>query len=79
MKRSKKKLAVLYVVVGFIICSTAVILAGMMWLSSSFLPIYVGGEFVLGNRILRYAIYAFLGFVAYHTGKLALDGIEYLL
>ena len=41
------------------------ILAGMyMYFSATFLPIYVGGEYILGNRLLRYLLYAILAIVA---------------
>lgn len=79
MKKRKTRLAVSYIIFGSIFFLAAVLLIVMMWLSGSFLPIYVGGQFILGNRILRYAIYAFLIFIAYQTGKLVYEAIEYLL
>ena len=47
-----------------IVAMTTMIMAFVMvlymYFSATFLPIYVGGEYVVGNQILRYVLYLIL-------------------
>lgn len=74
-----KKIAIMYIFLGTIFFLVVLLLIDLMWLSGNFLPCYIGGKLVLGNKILRYAIYAFLFYIAYQSGKRVLEGIEYFL
>ena len=52
--------AVLYVFIG--VFTSIALLIGVVYLllSGTFLPVYVGKTYVIGNQILRYLLYAVL-------------------
>lgn len=71
--------AVLYVFIG-VVASIALIMGGVyLFLSGTFLPVYVGGTYVIGNQILRYILYAVLLVGIILSAKLADYGISYLI
>ena len=40
-----------------IMMMVSTIMVCLMWLSDKFIPIYVNGEYILANQILRYTLY----------------------
>ena len=44
-------------VIATILMMVSIIMIGLMWLSSKFIPVYVNGEYVLANQIVRYMLY----------------------
>lgn len=71
--------AVLYIVGGFAIALLAILGMIAMFLSSTFLPVYVGASYVIVNRILRYALYAILLVVIILSICLADYGMKFLI
>ena len=50
----------------------SMMLIGWMWLSEKFIPVYVNGEYILANQIVRYILYlVFLGMALYGLAYLA--------
>lgn len=76
MKNNVK--AMMYVVTGGIVSLAAINGFVAMLLSGSFLPVYVGSTYVVGNKILRYMLYAALVVVIILSAKLAAYGMKYL-
>lgn len=77
MKNNIKATA--YVVIGFFGATLATIGIIYMYFSSTFLPVYIGSTYVIGNQVLRYMLYAVLaGFVILFC-KLACYGIKFLI
>ena len=71
--------AILYTVVGFLGSIASAFLGAMMWFSSTFLPVYINGEFVLANRILRSVLYLIIAVVAVSFFALCDYGSDFLL
>lgn len=71
--------AVLYVFIG--VFTSIALLIGVVYLllSGTFLPVYVGKTYVIGNQILRYILYAVLLVGIILSAKLADYGISYLI
>lgn len=71
--------AVLYVFIG--VFTSIALLIGVVYLllSGTFLPVYVGKTYVIGNQILRYLLYAVLFIGIILSAKLADYGISYLI
>ena len=85
MRRKKIKtilkavVAVTYIYLGIAFTVGAVTLIFMMYLSGTFLPVYVGKSYILGNQILRYMLYGLLGAIIFFSAKLAKYGAQYLI
>lgn len=77
MKNNSK--AMVYVVLGFVGAILCIWGIAKMWLSTKFLPVYVGTTYVIGNQILRYFLYALLIVGVALSVKLADYGISFLL
>lgn len=78
--RTKNMLrAIGYSMLGFIVSFAGLLGMVYMYLSNTFLPVYIKGTYVIGNRILRYELYAILFVISMASLKLSLDGIEYLI
>ena len=71
--------AIIYVVVGFSLTLLVGVLAFMMWLSPTFLPVYINGEFVIGNRILRIFLYLVMFAIMIGLFVLANYGLDFLI
>ena len=71
--------AVLYVFIG--VFTSIALLIGVVYLllSGTFLPVYVGKTYVIGNQILRYLLYAVLFIGIILSAKLADYGMNYLI
>ena len=79
-KNMKKKIvAAAYVVVGFL--GTILGMQGIvyMYFSSTFLPVYIGSTYVVGNQVLRYGLYAVLAAIAILSCGLACYGIKFFI
>lgn len=71
--------AVVYIITGAIIFIASLIGVVFLFLSGTFLPVYVGKTYVIGNQILRYILYAVLLVGIILSAKLADYGISYLI
>lgn len=61
-------------VIAAILMMVSTIMICLMWLSSKFIPVYVNGEYVLANQIVRYILYlVFFGMALYGFAYLASD------
>ena len=58
--------------VAAILTVVSVMMAVLMWVSDKFIPVYVNGEYILANQIVRYGLYGVF-FV------MALYGFAYLV
>lgn len=64
----KRKLALLFLVVFFAITELSLIGIILMWHSSTFIPVYVAGKYIMANQVVRYIVYivlAIIGFVSF--------------
>ena len=53
-------------IIATITLIVSIMLIECMWFSSKFIPVYVNGEYILANQIIRYALYMVLfGMVLY--------------
>lgn len=77
MKKNTIK-AVAYVIGGMTGISMTFLAMLNMYFSSTFLPIYVKGTYVLGNQVLRYEIYAVLLVIGLLSVVLTDYGMNYL-
>lgn len=77
--RNNIKKAVVYIITGAIIFIASLIGGVFLFLSGKFLPVYVGGTYVIGNQILRYILYVVLLVGIILSAKLADYGISYLI
>lgn len=71
--------AMVYVVVGITGIALAILAFAAMYLSGTFLPVYVGKTFVLGNRIIRTTIYISLLVFTILSAILADYGAKFLI
>lgn len=70
--------AVIYAVAGFIVSVSSMLGMIFMYFSGKFLPVYVKGTYVVGNRVLRLELYIILFVVTIAAGALSAYGIEFL-
>ena len=70
---------VVYKVLGFVIAGAAMLAMVLMYFSSTFLPVYIGKTYVIGNQILRYALYILLAVITYNAFMLATYGKRFLI
>lgn len=77
MKNNIKAMA--YVGMGFtgVLFSLTAIIA--MYFSTTFLPVYIGKVYVIGNQLTRYALYAMLIVITALSAKLADYGISFFI
>lgn len=52
--------ATIYIIAGATVSVATTLLIVAMYTSSTFLPVYIAGKYVLGNQIIRYTLYAIL-------------------
>lgn len=71
-------LALSYAIGGVLLCIGSMIAMTLMYLSGTFLPTYIGGEFNPLNQILRDVLYLILSAVIIATGLLSGYGFKYL-
>jgi len=71
--------AIAYVTGGFLTAVVSVIAIISMYFSSTFLPVYVKGTYVIGNQILRYEVYAILAAIVGFSMWVACYGGRYLI
>lgn len=71
--------AVIYTLVGFVASVSCGIFIIWMYLSGTFLPVYVEGNFILGNRIFRLFLYALVFAILVQCIKLTLYGYNFLI
>ncbi len=55
--RKTTAIALLYVIVGMVLFVATIATATYMWCTTNILPVYIAGNYVVGNQILRYEIY----------------------
>ena len=49
-----------------IMMMVSIMMICLMWLSDKFIPVYVNGEYILANQIVRYVLYlVFFGIALY--------------
>lgn len=49
-----------------IMMMVSIMMICLMWFSSKFVPVYVNGEYILANQIVRYVLYlVFFGMALY--------------
>lgn len=77
MKNNSKAMA--YVVIGIVGFFLGWLGMMVMYISSDFLPVYVGKTYVIGNQILRYILYILLIFEMALSARLADYGIKFLI
>lgn len=70
--------AILYTAIGFLLSLAAVTGIVKLYFSGTFLPVYVGNTYVVGNQIVRYEIYALLAIVVFLSCGLIRYGINFL-
>lgn len=76
MKNTKKRiLAFVFMTVCFCITVASGLGITMMWTSSTFIPVWVNGIYVLANQIVRYIVYVVLAIIS----VMALRGTLYYL
>lgn len=78
MKKNNIKRAVIYAVAGFIVSIISMLGMIFMYFSDKFLPVYVKGTYVVGNRVLRWELYVILFIVTIVAGALSAYGIDFL-
>lgn len=78
MKIKMRTLAICYVIVGVAMMAAALVLGVLMFLSGTFLPVYIAGTYVVGNQIVRYVLYILLAVILFFSAKLANYGAMYL-
>lgn len=62
-------------IIATITLIVSIMLMECMWFSSKFIPVYVNGEYILANQIVRYAMYIILFVVSlYSIACLAVSG-----
>ena len=76
---SNNSKAVIYTILGSVICLASLIGMGTMYFSSTFLPVWVGNTYVLGNQIVRYELYLILLVFIILSVKLTDYGMKYLI
>lgn len=67
--------AIIYVIVGIVLTLVSGLSVLLMYFSNTFLPVYVGSTYVVGNQLLRYLLYIVL--VVIFVASIAL--IEYAI
>ena len=77
MKKNDIK-ATIYAVGGMTVSFSALVGMIFLYFSSTFLPVYVGNTYVVGNQIVRYELYAVLFVVTILAAILAAYGINFL-
>lgn len=77
MKKNMVK-AALYILVGFVGAFAGISFIAFLYFSSTFLPVYVAGEYILGRQILRYLLYVIALMWTIASISLTNYGIEYL-
>lgn len=70
--------AALYVLVGIIVGLAAMATGVFMYFSTTFIPVYVGSTYVIGNQLLRYLLYGVLFAILIASIKLTEYGIKYI-
>ncbi len=78
MKKNDIK-ALVYVVAGIITAILSIYAMAKMWLSATFLPVYVGKNYIFGRQLLRYFLYAVLFALAIAAMYLATYGAKFLI
>ena len=78
MKKNMVK-ATVYVVEGIMLSLFSIRGIFFLYFSNTFLPVYVGKTYVIGNQILRYVLYITLAAVVVLSVKLADYGRKYLI
>ena len=74
MKNMKKRiLALVFMVVCFVLAEASGLGILLMWTSSTIIPVYVWGQYVLANQIVRYLVYIVLAIICF----VALKGTIY--
>lgn len=77
MKTSVK--ATIYVIGGMIMTIASLMGMALLYLSPTFLPVYVNGTYVIGQQICRYALYAVLLVVFILSVAFADHGLNFLI
>ncbi len=68
-----------YVVTGIITTILSTLAIAKMWLSTTFIPVYVGKNYILGRQLLRYFLYGVLFVIAIASLYLVSYGAEFLI
>lgn len=71
--------AIIYVIVGISLSAVVGVLIFLMWQSGTFLPVYIHGEYVMGNKILRIFLYTLMFIVMVGLLALAKYGLDFLV
>jgi len=77
MKNSIKAMA--FVVIGMAGAVASLLGMAAMYFSTTFLPVYVGTVYVIGNQLIRYALYAMLAVIFVISVRLAEYGSSFLI
>lgn len=78
MKKRNIIKAIIYVIVGTVLTFVSGLFALLMYFSNTFLPVYVGSTYVVGNQLLRYLLYVVLGVIFVASIALIEYAIKYL-
>lgn len=80
MRKTTKRMiqATMLGVGGFLIAIIFAFLGMRMWLSGTFLPVYVKGVYVIGNQLLRYFLYLVIFVIFLLSTYVACIGWNYL-
>lgn len=78
MKKRNIIKAIIYVIGGTVLTFASGFLAMLMYLSNTFLPVYVGSTYVVGNQLLRYLLYLVLAVIFVASIALVEYAIKYL-
>mgnify|MGYP004702732711 CR=1 FL=1 len=59
----KRVLAFIFMTICFIVTEASGLGIVLMWHSKLFIPVYVWGQYIVSNQIVRYIVYGVLGIV----------------
>lgn len=70
--------ALIYTVVGIVGILINFVFAIRLWFSGTFLPVYIGRNFILGNRVLRLFLYFVIFVLLIQMFRLTAYGYNFL-
>lgn len=71
--------ALIYTVVGVVGILINFVFAVWLWFSGTFLPVYIEGNFILGNRIFRLFLYLVIFVLLIQMFRLTAYGYNFLI
>jgi len=78
MTKNLKK-AIIIALIGVVGSISCILSITAMYMSATFLPVYIGSVYVIGNQIVRYVLYAMLLGALILSVMLANHGISFII